>query len=72
MAKAKGTACSHFSPNVLNGRLSRWRVDDFDPALQQVHAIDFDQRIQYECASSFSLAPSAMVAVHEEGFDVIR
>jgi len=42
------------------------RIDNLDLTLEQLHAVDFDQRVQREGSSSLTLAPAAMAAVNEQ------
>ena len=42
------------------------RIDHFDLALQQRHAISFDHGIERKRASGFTLAPAAMTAMNEQ------
>jgi len=43
----------------------RRRVYDFDFSLQQAHSVSFDERIERERCSRFSLTPAAMTTVNE-------
>src|SRR6478735_10769206 len=43
----------------------RRRIDDFDAALQQLHSIAFQQRIQRERGAGLALAPAAVTTMHE-------
>src|SRR5260221_4249572 len=42
------------------------RVDDLDPALQQRHAVRFDQCVMRKRAAGFPLTPAAVAAMHEQ------
>lgn len=52
--------------NLLALAAVRRCVDDFNFVLEQVHTISFDQRIEGERSSTFSLAPAAMATVDEQ------
>src|SRR6185295_20170427 len=44
----------------------RRRVDNLHFAVQHLHAICFDHRVQRECRAGFALAPRAVAAMHEQ------
>src|SRR5882672_9008557 len=54
--------------DLLSFSAMRWRVHDLGRAFQQDHTVGFDQSVQCEGRSRFTLTPAAMTAVHEQRF----